>query len=68
MVFASLHPVGLTQHGKNLQCVLWVGVGYRVADRRDSRGYADREVAGNTARGIRWNYAGEDGLLGCAGI
>jgi hypothetical protein len=39
---------------------------YRVADRRDSREYAVREVAGKTARGIRWNYAGEDRLLGWA--
>jgi hypothetical protein len=49
-----------------LQCGLWVGVDYRVADRRDSREFADREVAGKMARGIRWNYAGEDRLLGCA--
>jgi hypothetical protein len=50
---------------QDLQCLLWVGVDYHVADRRDSREYADREVAGKTARGIRWNYAGEDRLLGC---
>jgi hypothetical protein len=49
---------------QDLQCGLLVGVDYRVADRRDSREYADREVAGETARGIRWNYDGEDGLLG----
>jgi hypothetical protein len=57
---------GFASTWQDLQCGLWVGVDYHVADRRDSREYADREVAGKTARGFRRNYAGEYRLLGCA--
>jgi hypothetical protein len=63
-----LHPLSgwFNSTWQDLQCGLWVGVEYHVADTRDSREYADREVSGKTAREIRWNYAGEDRLLGCA--